>query len=80
MPTGPDRRHVEAYPCTALEASQLLHQESAGAPIPPGPIVEVAGQQHEIDLLLPGEVDHVDQCVARRAPNPLGRRVRVEPP
>ena len=62
----------------ALQLGELGHQEMAGAPILPIPIVEVAGEQDEADLLLLGELDQVDQRLPRGAPDAVRRRIRIQ--
>ena len=60
------------------QAAELLDQELAGAPVLPVAVVEVAGEEDELDLPLEGEVDHVDDGVAGGAADALDRGLGVQ--
>ena len=50
----------------------------AGAPILPIAVIEVAGEQDEVDLLGLGELDQVGQRLPGGAADAVGRRVRIQ--
>ena len=56
----------------AGQPGELLDQELAGPPVPGIAVAEVAGQQHERDLALQGEVHQPYQGLARGAADALG--------
>ena len=62
----------------AEQAAELLHEELARSPVLPVAVVEVSGEQDELDPAFQGEVHQVDQGLAGCAADPLDRRLRVQ--
>ena len=59
------------------QPAELPDQVEPGVVIAPIAVVEVAGDQHEIDAFLDGQVDQPREGAPRRSPNPLDGRVLV---
>ena len=59
------------------QAAKLLRQIEPGVVVAPVAVVEVAGDEHEIDAALERQIDHPLERPPRRAADPLDGRVLV---